>query len=384
MTSSLLALILFLGVFYLVQWNSLRAQVAPPQVTSSVVLELSQLQLDVDWAEFWENAGFLVAAREHSSSKHVEQAGDQIFTWYQELEEWVLIRANPGANMEDMLQVLVAELLSDGQRIVLERTESGYRLSCLVALPGYEQYIVPKTWHFSQGNPLTLRNVPGGSAPRLAVVIDDWAFDSTAARQLLDFPLPLTIAILPYQPASNKIAVTATERGHDVILHQPMEPLDLTLDPGPGALYLDMDELEIAAQLMANLRHLPLVVGVNNHMGSRATSDTRVMQHVFQVLKSTGLFFLDSYTISTSVAGQVAQEVGVPYAVNDLFIDNVNDEELIMTQIRQGISMAQRKGSAIIIGHVRPRTASALWKILPEIIDSGVQLVPVSALLQIP
>lgn len=133
---------------------------------------------------------------------------------------------------------------------------------------------------------------------------------------------------------------------------------------------------------MANLRHLPVVVGINNHMGSKATSDTRVMQNVFEVLRDTDLFFLDSYTIHTSVAGQVAEELAVPYAVNDLFIDNINEEGQIMAQIRQGLELAQRRGSAIIIGHVRINTAQALWRMLPEIIASGVQLVPVSALLQ--
>ena len=108
------------------------------------------------------------------------------------------------------------------------------------------------------------------------------------------------------------------------------------------------------------------------------------MEHVFSILQDTGLFFLDSYTINTSIAGQVAQNSGVPYAVNDLFIDNLNEEDYIMEQIRQGLSLAQRRGSAIIIGHVRARTASALWRMLPEIIASGVRLVPVTALLQAP
>ena len=75
---------------------------------------------------------------------------------------------------------------------------------------------------------------------------------------------------------------------------------------------------------------------------------------------------------------------GVPYAVNDLFIDNINDEEYIIQQIRQGIALAKRRAAAVIIGHVRTRTAAALWRMLPEIIESGVMLVPVSALLKTP
>lgn len=383
-------LVSVIGILLLFQWNNLRAEESQAQVPSFVVLELSQIDLGVDWVNFWPEVGFLALDRQEAVAKHVEQAGDQVFTWSEEVEEWFLVPAEPGASLDEILPQLVSELLANDQRLVLERIPGGYLLGSLVRLPGANQFITAKTWKFSQVNPTAIRKMQGAAAkeeavsqpPQLAVVIDDWGYDSLAARQLLEYPLPLTIAVLPYMPASVKIANAAAEKGHEVILHQPMEPLDLTLSPGPGAIYLNMDEEEIRTQLMANLRHLPVVVGINNHMGSKATSDTRVMQNVFEVLRDTDLFFLDSYTIHTSVAGQVAEELAVPYAVNDLFIDNINEEGQIMAQIRQGLELAQRRGSAIIIGHVRINTAQALWRMLPEIIASGVQLVPVSALLQ--
>ena len=383
-------LVSVIGILLLFQWNNLRAEESQAQVPSFVVLELSQIDLGVDWVNFWPEVGFLALDRQEAVAKHVEQAGDQVFTWSEEVEEWFLVPAEPGASLDEILPQLVSELLANDQRLVLERIPGGYLLGSLVRLPGANQFITAKTWKFSQVNPTAIRKMQGAAAkeaavsqpPQLAVVIDDWGYDSLAARQLLEYPLPLTIAVLPYMPASVKIANAASEKGHEVILHQPMEPLDLTLSPGPGAIYLNMDEEEIRTQLMANLRHLPVVVGINNHMGSKATSDTRVMQNVFEVLRDTDLFFLDSYTIHTSVAGQVAEELAVPYAVNDLFIDNINEEGQIMAQIRQGLELAQRRGSAIIIGHVRINTAQALWRMLPEIIASGVQLVPVSALLQ--
>ncbi len=383
-------LVSVIGILLLFQWNNLRAEESQAQVPSFVVLELFQIDLGVDWVNFWPEVGFLALDRQEAVAKHVEQAGDQVFTWSEEVEEWFLVPAEPGASLDEILPQLVSELLANDQRLVLERIPGGYLLGSLVRLPGANQFITAKTWKFSQVNPTAIRKMQGAAAkeeavsqpPQLAVVIDDWGYDSLAARQLLEYPLPLTIAVLPYMPASVKIANAAAEKGHEVILHQPMEPLDLTLSPGPGAIYLNMDEEEIRTQLMANLRHLPVVVGINNHMGSKATSDTRVMQNVFEVLRDTDLFFLDSYTIHTSVAGQVAEELAVPYAVNDLFIDNINEEGQIMAQIRQGLELAQRRGSAIIIGHVRINTAQALWRMLPEIIASGVQLVPVSALLQ--
>lgn len=389
---ALLALFVFAGAALLVQWNSLQAENVHTRVNPGGALDFSQLDLGIDWQAYWEEAGFLVASRLVSSTAHTERAGERVLSWELEEEEWLLVPGQPGLHMDQALAQLVTALPPSPQRLFWERERDGFAVDLLVKVPGAEQYIPVKTWRFVEMNPLLMRGryeaVAAGTGedmpPRLAVVVDDWGYDSTAARQLISYPFPLTIAVLPYLPASAKLAERAAEQGHDVILHQPMEPIDGTLDPGPGAILLDMEPEAIAEQLMANLRHLPWVVGVNNHMGSKATSDERVMDSVFSVLRETGLFFLDSYTINTSIAGQAAQASGVPYAINDLFIDNINDEEYIMQQIRQGISIAQRRGSAIIIGHVRTHTAAALWRMLPEIISSGVALVPVSALIQAP
>ena len=116
-------------------------------------------------------------------------------------------------------------------------------------------------------------------------------------------------------------------------------------------------------------------------MGSRITADRTVMTYVLEVVKELGLFFVDSRTSTSSVAAEVAREVGVPYGVNNLFIDNESDVEKIKAQVRAGLDLAKRQGHAVLIGHVRPATFHALWEMIPELLDSGVQLVPVSQLL---
>ena len=135
------------------------------------------------------------------------------------------------------------------------------------------------------------------------------------------------------------------------------------------------------AQIRENLASLPLAAGLNNHMGSRITADRTVMTYVLEVVKELGLFFVDSRTSTSSVAAEVAREVGVPYGVNNLFIDNESDVEKIKAQVRAGLDLAKRQGHAVLIGHVRPATFHALWEMIPELLDSGVQLVPVSQLL---
>jgi polysaccharide deacetylase 2 family uncharacterized protein YibQ len=90
---------------------------------------------------------------------------------------------------------------------------------------------------------------------------------------------------------------------------------------------------------------------------------------------------LDSRTSSRSVVSAVAAELGVSFGANDLFIDNDNDVEKIKGQIRAGLRLAKQQGHAVVIGHVRSATADALWDMVPELLSSGVELVPISQML---
>ena len=106
------------------------------------------------------------------------------------------------------------------------------------------------------------------------------------------------------------------------------------------------------------------------------------MKNVMQVLKSKQLFFLDSRTNSQSVAGDTARQMGVHTADNQLFIDNVDDIAAVKKQIRTAKEMALHQGNAIIIGHARMNTAAAVRSMIPELENSGVQLVFLSQLVQ--
>ena len=129
-------LVSVIGILLLFQWNNLRAEESQAQVPSFVVLELSQIDLGVDWVNFWPEVGFLALDRQEAVAKHVEQAGDQVFTWSEEVEEWFLVPAEPGASLDEILPQLVSELLANDQRLVLERIPGGYLLGSLVRLPG--------------------------------------------------------------------------------------------------------------------------------------------------------------------------------------------------------------------------------------------------------
>ena len=215
--------------------------------------------------------------------------------------------------------------------------------------------------------------VPDG--PMLAIVIDDWGYAWEAADDFLALDVPLNVAVIPHLPLSRRHAEEAAARGHQVLLHLPMEPLSPGWDLGEGAVTTAMAAPQIQREVLRALDSVPGVQAVNNHMGSKATADPRVMRAVLEALKERGLFFLDSRTTAGSVAVQVARELGVPVLENDRFIDPDFDPERIKERLLSAARIAEERGWAVVIGHVRPATYEGVVRALPELSARGVRLV---------
>jgi polysaccharide deacetylase 2 family uncharacterized protein YibQ len=197
--------------------------------------------------------------------------------------------------------------------------------------------------------------------PMMVVVIDDLGDHPVFAKNLTELPFPVTMAILPNRPRTRFVASLAAEHGLEVILHQPMQPGSYPrTNPGPGALFTDMDAERVKAQLAENLAQLPQAIGINNHMGSAFTEDVPGMAAVMSVLKAKGLFFLDSVTSATSAAPQAAHQAGVPLYRRAVFLDNVRNTRTILGQLKTAERLALKNGRAIAIGHPYGETLDAL------------------------
>ncbi|WP_334109804.1 divergent polysaccharide deacetylase family protein [Thermodesulfitimonas autotrophica] len=218
---------------------------------------------------------------------------------------------------------------------------------------------------------------------QLAIVIDDFAGATKNGTQAF-FALgkPLTFAVMPNFPDSASIAQRATRQGYQVLVHLPMEPFKGKASHlGPGTIYVHLSDAEIEQRVHRAIASVPGAVGVNNHMGSRATSDARVMRAVLRAVKAHGMFFLDSRTTDRSVACEVAAELGVPCGKRDYFLDNVNNIGYIKEQLLEAARLAQKRGSAVAIGHVGTtgaNTARAIREMIPELEARGIELVYLS------
>ena len=140
----------------------------------------------------------------------------------------------------------------------------------------------------------------------------------------------------------------------------------------------------VRARVRASLVAVPGVVGVNNHMGSRFTEDTAGLGALMDEIKDHGLFWLDSRTTSGTRGAEMARAVGVPALERDIFIDAEVNVDFIRRQVRKLIEVARVRGTAVGIGHPHPETIAVLRELRGELLDSGVTLVPVSALARTP
>ena len=226
--------------------------------------------------------------------------------------------------------------------------------------------------------PLPKPKPPAEALPKVAIIIDDLGYDRRIAQKFLDLDAGLTFAVLPLAPHTRLIAATIFKKGGELMLHLPMEPLEYpSVDPGPGALLSSMSADDLIAQLRENLSDVPGIKGVNNHMGSKLTAESARLYQVFSVLKQEGLFFIDSRSTAETVGRPSARLFQLPFAERDVFIDHVQDPDMIRLRVKELIQIARKNGEAIGIAHPSKTTLRILEEMLP-MLKKEVQLVPAS------
>jgi len=219
-----------------------------------------------------------------------------------------------------------------------------------------------------------------GKLPQIAIIIDDIGYDSKIAEKFIGLNAAITLSILPHSPYQRQIIKMAREKGLDLMLHLPMEPLEYpAVNPGPGALMTTMLPDALIRQLNDDLDAVPYIKGVNNHMGSKMTASSDQMNQIISSIKKRDLFFIDSRTTAESQARSSARLFQIPYAERDVFLDNVQDPEAIRKQFRLLLQKASINGQALAIGHPQALTFQILQEELPEI-QKKVTIVPASAM----
>ena len=193
--------------------------------------------------------------------------------------------------------------------------------------------------------------------PKLAIIIDDISVQSHV-NAIKSLNLPITMSFLPPSPQRPNSAKLAAKE--DVyMVHLPMEAQSFSAEE-PNTLRVDDSQKKISLTISNIKQMFPKVEFINNHTGSKFTSNEIAMNRLVFALKSQNINFVDSRTTAQTKAPKVMKNYGLHYMARDIFLDHEMEKSYVKKQIKKAIKLAKAHGSAIAIGHPHANTIMAL------------------------
>ncbi|WP_300366336.1 divergent polysaccharide deacetylase family protein [Brachyspira sp.] len=216
----------------------------------------------------------------------------------------------------------------------------------------------------------------------ISIIIDDSGNTLNNVDRYFDLAgmYNITFAVLPDSYYSLDFSYKAYSNNVNVILHMPME--------GSGyfgeqtLIKRGMSKDDIYKLLDYSFSRVPYAMGMNNHTGSLAGSDSNVVSYMLDYAKNDNKYFIDSYTSSDSLIYNMALEYGVKTARRSVFLDNERDYDSIMKQWRKLIDIAKECGIAIGIGHYQSEETLKILEYNMHLLkDEGIEAVNITEVL---
>jgi polysaccharide deacetylase 2 family uncharacterized protein YibQ len=208
---------------------------------------------------------------------------------------------------------------------------------------------------------------------QILLIIDDIGFEGQPLEEAMSIDPDINFSVLPNSSRAREYARRLHARGFEVLCHLPMEPMG-DESPGRNAILTSMSDAEIADTVRAHLEAVPHARGVNNHMGSRATADRRVMTGVLGALPEK-MYFIDSRTGGRSVAASVARSMNIRTAVRHVFLDDTPHRNSVRQQLTLLAQQAEKHGVAVGIAHPHASTLRVLREEVPRLRAEGFRFV---------
>jgi hypothetical protein len=217
----------------------------------------------------------------------------------------------------------------------------------------------------------------------ICLVIDDFGFAfNKNIKDFFKLSDKLTFAIIPGTSYSQIIAEYADSLGYEVIVHMPMESYDQDSSKYIFELHDRLNAHLVDEKINRAFKEIPNALGINNHQGSRATGSLQLMKDVARSLKKIDKFFLDSFTNPESRAYITMRRYGVPTQLRQVFLDHIESEKEINSNLDSLVSLSHIMPIAIGIGHVKPSTLRVLQKEIPRLEQEGYQFIRLSEAVQ--
>jgi polysaccharide deacetylase 2 family uncharacterized protein YibQ len=217
------------------------------------------------------------------------------------------------------------------------------------------------------------------SIGKIAIIIDDFGYRNDAVSEgFLNIDTDLTYAVIPGHEYSQTMSKKANRLGFEVIIHMPMGTTTPSFGEDEFIIKASMTSMEIESRMKKVLQQLPEAVGMNNHQGSKASTNKRVMNVMGTILKDHDKYFLDSRTTKKTQAEKAMRALGVPTGRRHVFLDNNPEETSIIQQLHSLAEIAKANGFAVGIGHVKEHTLNVLQREIPKLKADNYEFVFIS------
>lgn len=222
----------------------------------------------------------------------------------------------------------------------------------------------------------------------VAIVIDDFGNNGSGTLEMLNLGIPITAAVMPFMPYTKEDSQRIHDAGMEIIMHVPLEPENGKQSwLGPKGITNSLSDSEIEYRLSEGLKQIQWAKGMNNHMGSKAMKDERIVNILMLIAKRYSLYFVDSKTCNSKLSLDISKQINIDYTSRDIFLDNIKKQNEIEKQLKKLGELALKKGYAIGIGHVGPEggiiTANAIKAVYPALLKQGIQFLSVSEIIKI-
>ncbi len=211
-------------------------------------------------------------------------------------------------------------------------------------------------------------------ASQLVIIMDDVSF-ANQVRELKKIKYPITPSFFPPSSRHPNTPSLAREFDHYMI-HMPMEALRY-IAPEDSTLLVSDTESILLKKISDVIEYFPTAIAINNHTGSKFTSNSDAMNRLFPILQKYHMNFIDSRTSADTKAVEIGKNYNFRVFQRNIFLDNKPDVSYIQKQLRKAVLYAKKHGRAIAICHPRETTFEAL-KNSKEILK-GIELVYVDA-----
>jgi len=300
--------------------------------------------------------------------------GNQHFEEYtKEFEKEYIHTKSKIKNLSDRSDKLLEEKLAKIKKEILDSLrdeDKQVQDAAKDIIKQIDKEILPKLIEKNKKQKKVIKQINNSVKPKLAIIIDDVSYQRQVDT-ILSFGYNINMSFLPPIPRHKNSAVIA-DNLNNYMVHLPLEAGSFKFEED-NTLHIG-DSLEKIDRTIKRIKQqYPNAKYINNHTGSKFTSNEQAMDKLMRVLKKYDFKFIDSRTTSKTVGDKYAKKYGVECHSRNIFLDNKQEYKYIQNQLKKAIKIAKKTGLAIAIGHPHKMTMKVLKD--SKYLFSGVDLI---------